>query len=298
MSFDVKKFLSDYDITHREHGQKTTKGWVQVQQCPFCFGDNYYLGINIQNAYFHCWFCGASGSISHLIKHLLNTTYRHSKKIADEYGWVPYFDQAQGQIEGSEEVKIAGLTTLRKIHIDYLKRRNFDHNMLEHRYRIQANYTVGRFPYRIVIPVFDNGVLVNSTSRDVTDQQQERYLSLSNSEAIIPIKECVYNIDVPLPNDNLLVVEGPFDVWRIGGATVSLFGTAFKTAQVMRIVSKCPRKVFILFDSEPEAQKNADKLAHCLAPFVNHVQVVELPGGDPGDLTETQASNVRAELNL
>jgi len=298
---EIIKFLDEHNISKREHGPRTTRGWVQVEQCPFCFGDDYYLGINLANNFFHCWLCGKSGSIEFLIKRLLRTSFDRAKAIAEEYGWTPYFD-SEIRSSTANEVIIKGLTNLKKIHIDYLEQRNFDHALLQRLYDIQANHTIGRFPYRIVIPVYDNGVLVNSTARDVTGQQ-ERYLSLRNDEAIIPIKECVYNIDATVRSENILIVEGPTDVWRIGGATVSLFGTAFKTAQYMRIIAQCPKNVYILFDAEEKAQEQADKLGKCMAPFIRHVESIEVDdleveGNDPGELSLADAEYIRKELKL
>lgn len=299
---EVIQFLNEHNIAKREYGPRTTRGWVQVKQCPFCYGDDYYLGINLSGNFFHCWLCGRSGSIEFLIKVLLQTTFNRAKKIAEEYGWKPYFD-SEKTTSTAEKVIIKGLTGLRELHINYLKSRNFDHLLLQRLYDIQANYTVGRFPYRIVIPVYDNGVLVNATARDVTGQQPERYMSLRNDESIIPIKECVYNIDSTINSENILVVEGPSDVWRIGGATVSLFGTAFKTAQYMRIVAQRPKNVFILFDNEEIAQEQADKLGKCLSPFIPHVESIEIEelqteANDPGELSLPDAEYLRKELKI
>lgn len=297
MSFDAIKFLEDFDIPHRNHGQKTTKGWVQVRECPLCCADGFYFGINLHRDQYHCWLCDKGGkNINFLIYRLLKVAYHKAKEIAAEYGGTDLYDDSDPGIRSSE-VKITGMTNLQKIHIDYLESRGYDYRFLERRYQIGGCYTVGRFPYRIVIPVYDNGIMVTATSRDVTGLQTERYISLTNEESIIPIKESVYNIDA-VAKENILVVEGPFDVWRIGGATVSLFGTAFKTAQVMRILAKSPSNVYILFDNEPQAQKNASNLASCFAPLVKHVEVIEIPIKDPAMLSAEQAIEIRNELQL
>jgi DNA primase len=122
-------------------------------------------------------------------------------------------------------------------------------------------------------------------------------MSLRNEESVVPIKETVYNIDA-VTGENILIVEGPFDAWRMGGPTVCLFGTAFKQQQVMRILSKFPKNIYICFDQETEAQKNANRLAACFAPFVSHVEVIEIPVKDPALLSPEQALEIRNELQL
>jgi DNA primase len=293
MAFDVIKFLEDYDIPHKTAGKGTTRGWVQLQ-CPFCYDHSWHLGVNIREGYFHCWICHKAGKPETLIYNLLKISFRRCKAIVEEYGGAPEETEAR---QHANEVKMKGVSTLQPIHINYLKQRDFDPITIERKYKIGACYTTGRFPYRIVIPVFDDGTIVNATARDVTGKQPERYMSLTNEEAVVPIKECVYNIDA-IRGDNILIVEGPFDVWRIGGATVSLFGTAFKMAQVMRIASKCPTNAYIMFDNEPEAQRNASKLASCLSPLVRNVEILEISQKDPAMLTQKEAEEIRNELNI
>jgi DNA primase len=291
MNFNAMEFLEEYGIDHRP----ANKDWTQVKQCPFCLNNAYHLGINTKKTFFNCFVCHKSGRVEFLIYNLLKIPYAKAKEIAELYGASPSFESEPGP--RAEQVKIAGMTTLRPLHIEYLKSRGYDYLFLERRYQIGACYTVGRFPYRIVIPIYSDGVLVNATSRDVTGQQKERYLSLSNEEAVIPRNECVYNID-SVAGENLLIVEGPFDVWRIGGSTVSTFGTGFTMAQVVRILSKFPKNIYIMFDNETEAQKNANRLASCFAPLVPHVEILGIPVKDPAMLSEQEAIEIRNELKL
>jgi len=291
MKFNVIEFLQKYGI----YFQYTGKNWIQIE-CPFC-QDHYpwHMGINSKENYFHCFICHTSGKIEYLISKLLKTTHSNAKKIAEDFGGALEFEGTLPTRAG--KIRISGLTSLRPLHIRYLESRNYDPQYLVRKYKIGACLTVGRFPYRIVIPVFDNGIIVNATSRDVTGQQQERYLSLSNEESIIPIKETVYNID-SVTGENVLIVEGPFDTWRIGGATVSLFGTAFKMAQVSKILEKSPKNIYIMSDNEEEAQRHAQKLASCFTPFVQHVEILGIPVKDPAMLSAEEAMEIRNELNL
>lgn len=294
MSFDAISFLRDFGIPYRDTGKGTRKGWVQIQ-CPYCHDHSWHMGINLSKDYFSCWICHKSGLPETLVYKLTGGSFEKAKATTKEYGGGEFLFFEDEPIQRAERVEIKGQTSLKLIHIRYLEERGFNHLDLEKKYNIRAGYTIGRFPYRIIIPVFSDHVLVNATARDVSGQQ-ERYLSLRDDEGIIPIKQCVYNIDNA--GENILIVEGPFDVWRIGGSCVCLFGTAFTMAQVLRILSKCPKNIYIMFDNEYEAQKNATKLASCFAPFVNHVEIVGIPTKDPALLTDAQAEEIRNELQI
>lgn len=295
MSFDAIGFFRDFGIRYRETGPGTSRGWVQIQ-CPFCYDHSWHLGVKPSKEHFHCWVCHKAGPIPPLIYKLLGVSFEQAKAIAKEYGYIGFSFEQESDTPRAEKVEIKGMTTLKPMHISYLQERGFDPLYLQRMYGIKAGYTIGRFPYRVIIPVFDDHRFVNATARDVTGKQSERYLSLRDEEGVIPIKNCVYNID--RAKESILIVEGPFDVWRIGGSCVSLFGTAFKMAQVSRILSKFPENVYILFDKETEAQKNASKLASCFAPLVKHVEIMGIPVKDPALLTPQQAEEIRNELKI
>lgn len=293
---DIIGFLDAYGISYRTTGPKTTRGWAQIEICPFCYGSNFYMGLNLQGGFGHCWMCGASGSMEYLIRKILNVSRTQAQKVAKQFG-MAFNDVEEEPFESAQRVEIAGMGELRPLHTRYLIERQFSPNQIARRYRLGGCYTTGRFPYRLVIPVYENGTLVNATARDVTGEQQERYMSLHNDEAVVPIKETVYNLDA-VNKENILIVEGPFDVWRIGGATVCLFGTAFKMAQVVKILAKVPKNAYVLFDNEETAQKSAEALTACLAPFVPHVQILEIDVKDPALLSEQEAMEIRNELQL
>ena len=294
---DIIGFLDAYGISYRTTGPKTTKNWVQLEDCFSCYGSNFYLGIyTLQPQYFHCWACGASGSMEYLIRKILSVSRNQAQEIAKQFG-MEFEGVDEEPILHAQRVEIAGMGELREPHVRYLKERLFDPSWLVKRYRVGGCWLTGRFPYRLVIPVLENGILVNATARDVTGEQQERYMSLRNDEAVVPIKETVYNLDA-VNKGNILIVEGPFDVWRIGGATVCMFGTAFKMAQVVKVLAKVPKNAYVLFDNEETAQKSAEALAACLSPFVTHVEILEISAKDPASLSEQEAMEIRNELQL
>jgi hypothetical protein len=67
--------------------------------------------------------------------------------------------------------------------------------------------------------------------------------------------------------------------------------------QVLLLHDLSPTKVFILFDSNEEAQKSADRLARKI--WFSEVEITELKGAeDPGDLSILEAQQLMTELLL
>lgn len=295
MSFDVKSFLEDFEIEYPKKNQHSTRGWINIQ-CPWedCGDSSNHMGIHLQSGIFHCFKCDRKGPPALLISKLLRVSIRRAEALATEYQTDFRFEEETTKLADKIDVK-GFLTSLPEQHRQYLLDRNFDPDELIRKYKIGAFGTYGRFPFRIAIPVFDEGTLVNLTARDVTGQQEQRYLFLKNEEAVVPRNNCVYNID-NCSRDNVLVVEGPFDVWRMGGATVSFFGTSFSVSQVLRVLAKFPKKVFILFDEGADA--HSEKLANYFSPFVKHVEVLNIAEKDPACLSPSDALDIKNELGI
>lgn len=298
MMFDTKQFLDDYNIPYSTSGKNTTRGWIQMP-CffPDCSDHSQHMGVHIGSGTYHCWICDRKGPAEIMAMKLLHISLRKAEEVCQKYRDEFVF-QKEKVTKNVLRVEVKGFSSLKQMHRDYLISRNFDPDYLQRIYKIGGFGVVGRFPYRIGIPVYVNGKLVNMTARDVTGQQ-ERYLSLKNSESHIDIKDCVYNFDNLQEFGNILIVEGCFDAWRIGGSTCSMFGTSKSYSQILKVLSKQPRNIFVLFDKGKEAQKLAKKIAYSFAPFVPRVENLEIDDiKDPAELSNDDALMLRNELGL
>jgi len=70
-------------------------------------------------------------------------------------------------------------------------------------------------------------------------------------------------------------------------------GIQYTQEQVEMILKKNPKKVIVLFDSEPKAIKQAYWLANQLSLFISNVNVIELDEGDPCDLSIDKIKEIR-----
>jgi DNA primase len=176
-------------------------------------------------------------------------------------------------------------------HWKYLESRGFDPEFVSKKYKLLYVNFLSKWKFRIIIPYFIYGRLVAYSSRDITDQQEEKYRHANNQDCIVPVKHCLYNID-SVKQDTIVVVEGPTDVWRVGDGCVGLSGVKYTSLQT-KLLRKFKR-IFVLLDSD--AKNISYGLAYELAPLVPDVEVVELNTGDPADLSESSIKELRMEI--
>ena len=97
----------------------------------------------------------------------------------------------------------------------------------------------------------------------------------------------------------MLVVEGILDAWRMGPGTVATFGMGVENHQISALANLDVREYFIMFDAEPQAQKNADSLGKTLKQMTGRdVQLLQLTDGDPDDLDDIVARSTVHNLGI
>ena len=154
--------------------------------------------------------------------------------------------------------------TFTSVERKYLKSRNFSPKYLHKKYGVVGGGISGKWKFRIIIPVYYNGRLISWTARSILSKKKlkeleiPRYKNLSTDESVKNIKECLFNID-HCKKDVAVLVEGAFDVMRLGDDFLCSMGTELTQGQI-KIISDNFRKIFIMFDNEPEVQEKARKI--------------------------------------
>lgn len=151
---------------------------------------------------------------------------------------------------------------------------------------------MGRYRYRIIIPFLFGDKVLSFTGRDVTGKQDPPYKQCPEDESVVSPKKWLYNMNSN--ESTVLVVEGPLDVWRVGGNTVATSGIEYTPQQVLLLTKF--KRVFILFDAEEQAQKKAKDLATEVSMLVSDVVRLELYFGDPGELSKDDATHLRRHI--
>jgi DNA primase len=190
------------------------------------------------------------------------------------------------------QLPVVAKNQLDDAHRKFLIRRKFDPDFIFQEYRLLSNGPVGDYALRLIIPFYQRRRLVTFTTRDITDKAKIPYVHCPKKLSIYHPKDTLYNLDKA--EDEVIVVEGVTDVWRIGNGAVATCGDKW-TAKQAKLLSKFKR-VFVLFDTEEEAQQNALSLANDVSAFVNEVEVLEFGSTDPADLSEADVKHLRNSI--
>jgi len=304
---DIKKFFEDNNIEYWVEGKNVSIGWININ-CLFCDDPSNHLGINPEDFKVNCWRCGRH-SFEKIIMNIVGCDFETAKEIKKKIkkstnpgveDYKPPFGNGASSQESKRRVILPqGIEKkFPEPHLEYLRNRGFSNPYkIIKKYKLSSTYTIGEYKFRIIIPIYMNKKLVCFTSRDITDQQKLRYKTASNEESIIRAKRTIYNYDTIITGGDIIIVEGPVDVWKMGDFTVSILGIQHTLHQIDLLVKKNLRNVFILFDKGKKEKIAAYKFAKVLSPLVKNVEVVTLKNvSDPGKLTIIEAKYIKKQL--
>lgn len=304
LKIDFAQLCLSYNIRVAQEGERHYReDWVCLP-CPFCTGEEgNHLGFNNDSNTFSCWRCGRHGKWQ-TIGALLNVSPKEAYDIGKRFSvsiWdsrsVQNLEEKRAkrqtqQKENEVSFSLPGVRKMLPLHKKYLLGRGFDPAKVMSDWSIRCCGPVGRYAYRIIIPITYHGKAATFTSRDVTGQAADRYLACDVDKAIRHHKHCVYGMDQS-PYKTCLAVEGPFGVWRIGRGTVGTCGTGW-THQQAKLIARF-RKSYIVFDpGEKEALERAERLSTMLSAYHDHTSyVIEAENPDGRDTGELDASEIR-----
>lgn len=294
---DVIRIYNDFNVPYITEGHRHARdGWVNTE-CPFCTGNpGYHLGWNIADEYFVCWRCGFHPPFRAL-SFILNIPSYEIMSVLSAYtvNRTPYKKKEKNKKEFALPSNVGKLFNAHK---SYLKNRGFNYKQLIKTWNLKATGRYSRldninYNARIIIPFYWNGAVVSFDSRAIFDTKIGKYKACPEEREIIGHKRILYGKQ-EYWHDTGIVVEGPFDVWRLGTAACSVSGINYTHAQV-KILSKTFNKVAVVFDSEPQAQKQAQKLIADLrfrGIDAWNVQVKD----DPGSLKQHEADELVKQI--
>jgi DNA primase len=296
---DLIELLRHHDIPHTTEHHHATRGSVQVH-CPFCGDAGFHLGIRLDGKVAHCWRCGGHNGAA-VLAALLRRPYREIEQLLSGIP-ATKIPKRKTSAEGDGEILPVSLPIgtgpMQDRHKQYLRRRGFDPDALESEYGLQGTGPLGSCKHRIVIPIVRQGTTISYTARDITGKAAARYKTCPGDIETHPAKQWLYHLDRRIGADRILVVEGPTDVWRMGPGTVATMGISWTWAQA-ELLSKFAR-VFVLFDPEERAQRQAQSLVDALRFLSVEAEIADPVGGaeDPGSMTEGQVKSLRKWLGL
>lgn len=292
--FDALRYLRDRRIKHVTAGKDTSAGWLGVS-CPLCRDPEQHGGFSLADGHYNCWRCGGH-PVEDVVMALERCEWHEACAIVIEYtdhgtGRRPPQKPVLKQIAGSLSWP-PGTMPLQAQHKAYLAGRRFDPDFLAAKYGLMGTGPVGPYAWRVMAPVLVAGRMVSYQGRDITGRADLRYKACRKELELRDHKTVLYNADNA--GDSVVVVEGVFDVWRLGHGAVATMGTSVTRAQVAEMGKF--RKVFVLSDPEPEAQAKAGRLCAQLAVLGVQATNVILDSGDPADMAQGDADKLKEEL--
>lgn len=293
----IERLLSDHSIPHVTEGHKhVTDGWVNVH-CPFCRGSqNFHLGISVEHGGGHCWRCGGH-SLPSAVSRLLDIPYAQAQALIQQYRGprVRLRRASKTNTSPANEVILPQPNAaLGGAYAEYLSNRGFDPERTAQEWGLLQTGPVSlldgiSYSHRILIPIHWNGKLVSYQARDITNRSPLKYLACPKAREAIHHKTILYGKQAAWAASRVIVVvEGVTDVWRFGEHAAATFGIEFTLEQVLQL-TKHGDQFFIVFDNEPQAQRQARKL-HAQLRALNKTARIETVATDPGNMAQEEAA--------
>jgi hypothetical protein len=297
IDLDIERLCACEGIHTAQSGERHHRpNWVSMV-CPFCTGDaGHHLGYSKKGKSFTCFRCG-----KHTIGTVLATLLNRTKKEAVQYALAHYsvdpFQKSEAfkSVERPLNLDIPGTKEVPELHRAYLTSRRFDPDKLVAEWDVRFTTYHATHAWRVIAPIWNGGRYVSYVGRDVTGHDKNRYLTCMPDKEVYDNKKCIYGMQ-RATKDAVVVVEGVFDAWRIGGGCLATLGTGWKPEQA-ELIGRNYKVSYILYDPEVEAQQRARSLAETCAMIKGHKSYVITCKGsnadDPGDMNEDDANEIR-----
>lgn len=295
----LTEVLDQFRVDWKPAGHRhVRKGWIGVD-CPFCHArGKYRLGFELMTGRVNCWVCGIQYGPK-----VFSILLRLSEKDANQLWFSVQKDRKHLPIPIAERISGGtlkppkGRGPLLEAHRRYLSEdRGFDPDEIIQLWSIEGIGIAADFAWRIYIPIFDfYGRQISWTTRSISPHSELRYRSAAPEEEIAPLKSVLYGCHLAF--STAIVSEGPLDAWAWGPGGVATLGLGYSPSQ-LAAAAKYPIRA-VCFDSEPGAQKRADKLCRELSAFPGKTEKIVLEtGDDPASAEKSEIEEVRRYLGL
>lgn len=290
----IQSILQEFRINYRAVGQhrNVRDGWIGID-CPWCGKGNgkYHLGVNLRTGYVTCWRCGPK-TIADVLIELTNQQPSTIYKLLSGIEW----DKPKTTKPNTNgTLKIPnGVGPMMDQHRSYIQERGLDPDEMERLWGVKGIGISSRLSWRLWIPIHLDGEIVSWTTRSLIEESPHKYIKAKLEEESIPASTILYGADYAR-HHAVIVHEGPIDVWATGPGAVGLLGLNCSSEQ-LNLISRYLIRV-ICFDSEPAAQKRAEKLAEDLKLFPGETHIVSLETGkDSAEADKEEVADLRHQF--
>lgn len=286
--------------------KQTGRGRNVYGDCPFCHKTDNHFSVNLDTGLYKCYICGdgrgrLGGNYVDLVARLERIPYRevdsflYGKAVTSTIWNIRETEPVVlSEVKHRKFVELEGTIDIKNTSdvysvfvnkaVAYLDSRSISVDLAQDLgMRVGVR---GKYVNRILIPIVENGEVVNFVARDFTGGKL-RYTGPSLADGWQPKSDCIFNIDNILQDSDVLLVEGIFDAIPLRGLSVgALLGKVVSDKQLVKILKLKPRSVTILLDGDGETslESTALSLASRFYALVPEVRYAIMPAGlDPAD---------------
>ena len=228
---------------------------------------------------------------------LLNISLRETLELIKQYGGKSYSVQPLVKPRLKSFKYPSSCSPMGPQHRNYLESRDFDPDQIEHAWGVMGTGPVSTldkkdYKHRLIIPIKWKEKVVSFQGRAISKKTKLRYKACPLDREEIPHQTILYGKQSQW-TDIGICVEGVTDVWRLPSST-AIFGISFTPSQIRALVQYFTR-VIILFDDDPQAQIQAEKLMGELrfrGVKVHKENII----GDPASMKQEDANKLAKEL--
>lgn len=294
---DLERVLESLGIEYHTSGKNNISGCYTFP-CPMC-DDHSRTGhgnANPETGSYKCWRCKGA-SLATVLTRKSGKSYAIVKKLLDDN--TTGSTRVRKEKEYAKELAIVGGTSPLPIQVNYLRSRGLDPANLELYYgirygRLGESANGINVSLRIIIPVLDEyGTPIAWQARDTTGKSDFRYVFPRSSECLDDSKKHLYGAHLCRERKRIVVVEGVFDCWKLGGGACCTFGTSVTDEQILAMANW--EEVVIAFDHEVEAQEHALDIARKLECCGTSVYIADTDFGYNDDGTARDLGDCSAD---
>jgi DNA primase len=298
---NVQTFLDKCEIPYKASGNNIGKNFLGLPVCSNCGDTRSHMGVNKFTGLCSCFICNHKLNIYEYVKWYNEKYIKLANKDIYTYfkdAKLDYDFKQQAQTETSLKFPFEMLDSLQDIHKDYLRKRNFDPEFLELRRDLRAfGFLNKHWQYRIIIPIYINGIIVSYVGRSIFKNIEPRYKNANTDNSIIPVKQCLYGIDEI--GSHAVLIEGITDVWNFGSGGVATLGVEVTNKQINTLIKQGVSKVTVLFDPDSPGKNASYEVAKKLALFPLDISIYlwhKEDVVDVGDSSREKIECIREEI--
>lgn len=274
--------------------------------CPLCGDTRFRLGVNVVRKTGHCFNCASRLNAAGLCEALglSASVWYEPTDFASLSEVLEGFNTStrQEKIELSEDSlpRLDAMTfaeargsRLWKVAVAYLESRGYDAEYVAGTYGLLLPSPTSREKNRLILPVYEKGVLVYYQARALLKGQYPKYLNPPKAPDSKGKSHYVFNLDEAKIHGEVIICEGIFSAISAGPNAVAIFGKELSDIQAMKIISAGFKTVIIMLDAgEREAAvKAASKLCSRAETYI-----ANLPYGDPNEVLPGELQETFAKL--